>query len=80
MSVTFGGVKEGYVIKFNTRNVSVGEATFIWERLSPVDIESLIAETGHNLLVWGDGLVANIQRGRGHNIVIDCAKEYEDDQ
>ena len=77
--VEFELVKKGHTIRFNTRGVSLGEATLIWGRLNPMDIHSLVADTGQNLCVWGDGLSVFIQRGRGDNISIDCGKEIKND-
>lgn len=77
MSCVIGYKKAGYTISFQTRGLSIGEVTLIWERLNPLDIKSLVAETGHNLCVWGDGLVAEIRRNNKGDITVWCGKEQE---
>ena len=79
MSLKFLPRMSGYTISFQTRGLSIGEVTLIWERLSPIDLKSLVADTGHNLCVWGDGLCVHIERGRGDIIVIWCGKEQSDE-
>lgn len=77
MSCTFLPRMSGYTITFQTRGLSKEEVTLIWERLNPIDLETLIKDTGHNLCVWGDGLCIWVEQGRGDNIVVKCGKEQE---
>lgn len=69
--------RKGYTISFQTRGLTDEEASNIWLRLHPLDLKSLTKDTGHNLLVWGDGLVAEIMCGRGDNISVWCGKELD---
>lgn len=69
--------KKGYTISFQTRGLTDEEASKVWLRLSPLDLKSLTKDTGCNLVVWGDGLVAEITCGRGDNISVWCGKELD---
>lgn len=69
--------KKGYTIRFQTRGLTDDEASDVWLRLSPLDLKLLTKDTGHNLIVWGDGLVAEITCGRGDNISVWCGKELD---
>ena len=77
MSCTFLPRMSGYTITFQTRGLTDEESSNIWQRLSPIDLRSLIADTGHNLCVWRDGLCIWVEQGRGDNIIVKCGKEQE---
>lgn len=77
MSCRFLPRMSGYTITFQTRGLTDEESSNIWQRLSPIDLKSLIADTGHNLCVWGDGLCIWVEQGRGDNIIVKCGKEQE---
>ena len=74
MMISFN-IGDGYTISFRTRGLSLPEQKKLWQRIDPEDIESLLGDTGHNLIVFGDGLALEISRTRGNNISIWCGKE-----
>lgn len=69
--------KKGYTISFQTRGLTDEESSKVWLRLHPLDLKSLTKATGYNLIVWRDGLVAEIRCGRGDNISVWCGKELD---
>lgn len=69
--------QKGYTISFQTRGLTDEEASKVWLRLHPLDLKSLTKETGHNFIVWEDGLVAELRCNRGENISVWCGKEME---
>ena len=77
MGCIIGYKKTGYTISFQTRGLTDEESSNVWQRLSPKKIKEYTEETGHNLLVWGDGLVAEIRRNSKGNITVWCGKEQE---
>lgn len=72
-------VGDGYTIRFQTRGLSLSEQKKLWQRIDPEEIESLLGDTCHNTIVFGDGLALEIFRGRGRNISIWCGKEQTDE-
>lgn len=70
-------IQTGYTISFQTRGLSEEEVSDIWQRLSPKKLKEYTEMTGHNILVWRDGLVAEVRCGRGDNITVWCGKEIE---
>ena len=73
-------MQTGYTISFQTRGLSEEEVSDIWQRLSPKKLKEYTEETGHNLCVWCDGLVAEVRRNDKGNITVWCGKEIENDK
>lgn len=73
----FDYMAKGYVIYFQTRDLTDVEATVIWQKLSPIRIKESIEETGHCLLIF-NGFAVNIKKGKGKNIIIECGRNIDD--
>lgn len=73
----FDYMTKGYVIYFQTRDLTDVEATVIWQKLSPIRIKESIEETGHCLLIF-NSFAVNIKKGKGKNIIIECGRNIDD--
>ena len=73
MAAYFDYKNKGYTIQFQTRGLTISEADLLWNNTNITELLSLTEETGHNLVVYKNGLCLNIVKN-GKSIIVRCGR------
>ena len=73
MAAYFDYKNKGYTIQFQTRGLTISEVDLLWNSINITELLSLIEETGHNLVVYKNGLCLNIKKKK-KSIIVRCGR------